>query len=178
MHSIRIFDCKTPQIDSSVWIDPTAVVIGDVVIGPNSSVWPMAVIRGDIHHIRIGSTTNIQDGSVLHVTHDSKFFPGGHPLILGDNVIVGHQVVLHGCNVGDHCLIGIGARVLDGSVIEPYTMVGSGALVPPGKRLPSGYLWIGTPVRQVRLLTATEREHIEYSTNYYAQIAAQYRQDA
>jgi carbonic anhydrase/acetyltransferase-like protein (isoleucine patch superfamily) len=176
MTHIRSFADKTPLIDPSAWVDPTALVIGDVTLGAGSSVWPMAVVRGDIHRIRIGRATNIQDGSVLHVTHDGRFFPGGHPLELGDGVIVGHQVVLHGCTINDHCLIGIGARVLDGAVIESNTLIGAGALVPPGKRLPGGYLWVGAPVRQARPLTPEEIEHIEYSANYYVRLAEQYRQ--
>jgi carbonic anhydrase/acetyltransferase-like protein (isoleucine patch superfamily) len=174
-NNILLFEGKAPQLDSSVWVDPTALIIGDVIIGANSSVWPMAVIRGDIHSICIGSGTNIQDGAILHVTHDGQFVPGGFPLILGDEIIVGHHAVLHGCNIGNHCLIGIGARILDGAVIEPYTQIGAGALVSPGKHLPSGYLWIGTPARQARALTDKEREHIEYSANYYKKLAERYK---
>lgn len=175
MYPIQSFAGKTPQLDPSVWVDPTAAIIGDVTIGAHSSVWPMAVIRGDIHHIRIGCATNIQDGSILHVTHAGRFTPNGFPLILGDEIIVGHQVVLHGCEIGNRCLIGIGARILDGAILEPYTQIGAGSLVPPGKRLPGGYLWIGTPARQVRVLTEKEREHIEYSVNYYKNLASMYK---
>lgn len=175
MNPIQHFEGKIPQLDPSVWVDPTALIIGDVSIDADSSVWPMAIIRGDIHSIRIGSGTNIQDGSVLHVTHDSRFNPNGFPLTLGNGIIVGHHVVLHGCEIGDHCLIGIGARILDGAILEPYTQIGAGALVPPGKRLPSGYLWIGTPARQARLLTDKEREHIEYSANSYKELAQRYK---
>lgn len=176
MNPIQSFEGKTPQLDPSVWVDPTALIIGDVTIGANSSIWPLAIIRGDIHSIRIGCGTNIQDGSVLHVTHASHFNPGGFPLILGDGIIVGHHVVLHGCEIGNHCLIGIGARILDGAILEPYTQIGAGALVPPGKRLPSGFVWIGTPARQARPLTDKEREHIEYSANSYKKLAQRYRQ--
>lgn len=176
MSYIRSFAGKTPLIDPSAWVDPTALMIGDVTLGPESSVWPMAVVRGDIHRIRIGRATNIQDGAVLHVAHDSRFVPGGHPLELGEGIVVGHQAVLHGCEIGDHCLIGIGARVLDGALLEPYTLLGAGALVPPGKRLASGFLWVGAPVRQVRPLTDREREHIGYSADYYVRLAARYRE--
>ncbi len=171
---IQTFEGHTPDINSSAWIHPTALVIGDVTIGANSSVWPMAVIRGDIHKIRIGHTTNIQDGSILHVTHDSQFVPGGYPLIIGNNIIIGHQVVLHGCEIQDYCLIGIGVRVLDGAIIEPYSFIGAGSLVPPGKRLSSGSLWLGSPVRCVRALTDKERANIEYSAKHYANLAAKY----
>jgi len=175
MPNIRPFGGKRPAIHSSAWIDPTALVIGDVTIGPDSSAWPMAVLRGDVHRIRIGNASNIQDGAVLHVSHDSPYLPGGRPLQIGNGVTVGHQAVLHACEVGDYCLAGIGARVLDGAVLEPYTLLGAGALVPPGKRLESGHLWVGTPVRRVRPLTEQEREQLEYSAAHYVKLAQRHR---
>lgn len=173
--NIRAFEGHRPRIAEDAWIDETAVVIGDVEIGAGSSVWPLTVIRGDIHRIRIGSETNIQDGSVLHVSHDSRFVPGGHPLLIRDRVTVGHQVVLHGCEIDDCCMIGIGARVLDGARLEPYTMLGAGALVPPGKVLEGGNLWIGSPVRRARLLTEQEREYLGYVAENYVRLARRYR---
>ena len=125
MSNIRSFQGKNPQIADDAWVDETAVVIGEVTIGGRSSVWPLCVIRGDIHRIEIGAQTNIQDGSVLHVSHDSRFMPGGAPLIIHDRVTVGHQVVLHGCEIRDLCLVGIGSRVLDRAVLEPHTMLGA-----------------------------------------------------
>lgn len=175
MVNIRTFAGLTPRIAADAWVDETAVVIGDVEIGHRSSVWPMAVLRGDIHRIRIGSDSNIQDGSILHVSHDSRFVPGGHPLVLHDQVTVGHQVVLHGCEIHHHCLIGIGARVLDGVIIEPFTLVGAGALVPPGKLLESGYLWVGAPARRARALTDQEREYLVYTAEHYARLAQRHR---
>ncbi len=178
MSNIRPFGGKRPAIDPSVWIDPTALVIGEVAIGRGSSVWPMAVVRGDVQRIRIGASSNIQDGTVLHVSHDSRFSPGGWPLEIGDGITVGHQAVLHGCVVGDRCLIGIGARVLDGAVLEPRTLLGAGALVPPGKHLEGGYLWVGAPVRRVRPLTDDELEHLEYSAGHYVKLAQRHRREA
>lgn len=177
MSNIRSYGGVQPQIDPSVWVDPTALVIGDVQMGSDSSVWPMAVVRGDVHHIRIGRATNIQDGAVLHVSHDGPFNPGGQPLIIGAGVTVGHQAVLHACEVGEHCLVGIGARVLDGAVLEPRTLVGAGALVPPGKRLESGYLWVGAPARKARALTGRELEHLVYSAEHYVRVAAEHRRE-
>jgi len=115
---IRSFENHAPQIASSAYVDETALVIGNVEIGEDASVWPMCVVRGDIHQIHIGNSTNIQDGSVLHVTHDSEYGPGGSPLIVGHEVTIGHQVTLHACTVGDQCLIGMGSIVLDDAVIE------------------------------------------------------------
>lgn len=175
MANIRAFAGLTPRIAPDAWVDETALVIGDVEIGHRSSVWPMAVLRGDIHRIRIGQETNIQDGSILHVSHDSRFVPGGHPLVLHDRVTVGHQVVLHGCEIQHHCLIGIGARVLDGVLIEPYTLVGAGTLVPPGKQLESGYLWVGAPARRARAITDQEREYLVYTAEHYTRLAKRHR---
>ena len=175
MAHIRPFEDKTPHIDPTAWVDDTAVVIGDVTLGPGASIWPLCVVRGDIHRIEIGADTNIQDGSVLHVTHDSRFMPGGAPLIVHHHVTVGHQVVLHGCEIGDHCLIGIGARVLDRAVIEPRTLLGAGSLVTPGQVLTGGSLWVGAPARRVRALTDRELEYLEYSAANYVRLAQRHR---
>lgn len=175
MSPIRSFAGRVPRVHASAWIDSSALVIGDVVIGPDSSVWPMTVIRGDIHSIQIGTASNIQDGSVLHVTHKSRFNPAGYPLVIGDRVTVGHQVVLHGCEIGHDCLIGIGSRVLDGAVLEPGTLLGAGALVPPGKHLEGGYLWVGAPVRKLRPLTEQDREYLAYVAANYVGLARSHR---
>jgi len=174
---IRPFQGKIPSIAEDVWVDPTAVIIGDVELGPGSSVWPQVVIRGDIHHIKIGANTNIQDGSVVHVTHDSRFNPGGYPTIIGDRVTVGHKVMLHGCTIGDNCLIGMGAVVMDGAVIESRVVLGAGSLVPGGKTLEGGYLWHGSPVRKVRELNEREQEFLDYSPLNYSRLARQYREE-
>jgi len=168
--TIRKFQDKTPIIDDSAYIDDTALVIGDVEIGANSSVWPMTVIRGDVHSIRIGERTNIQDASVCHVTHDGDFSPGGFPLTVGNNVTVGHRVLLHACTVGDDCLIGMAATIMDGAVIEDNVIVGAGSLVPTGKRLESGYLYVGSPVKRVRELNDKELAFLKYSAEHYSKL--------
>jgi carbonic anhydrase/acetyltransferase-like protein (isoleucine patch superfamily) len=174
LRHIRTFEDKSPQIADDAWVDHTAVVIGDVTLGPRASVWPYCVVRGDIHRIEIGAETNIQDGSILHVSHDSRFMPGGAPLILHERVTVGHQVVLHGCEVGELCLIGVGARVLDRVVIQPRTMLGAGTLVPPGRVLEGGYLYLGAPAERVRALTDNELEYLEYTAANYVRLAARH----
>lgn len=168
--TLRNFEGITPTLEKGAWVDESAVVIGDVHLGPDSSVWPLCVIRGDIHSIRIGARTNIQDGSILHVTHDSHFNPGGYPLTVGDDVIVGHQVVLHGCTIEDRCLIGMGARILDGAVVRSGAIIAAGALVPQGKECAGGYVWVGSPVRRGRTLSEAEIEHLAYSANQYVML--------
>lgn len=175
MPKIRPFEDKSPRIAEDAWIDETAVVIGDVTLDPGASIWPFCVVRGDIHRIEIGAETNIQDGSVLHVSHDSRFMSGGAPLIVHERVTVGHQVVLHGCEIGDHCLIGIGARVLDRARIGPRTLLGAGALVPPGMVLEGGFLYVGAPARRVRPISDQELEYLEYSAANYVRLAARHR---
>lgn len=174
MADIRSFDGKHPQIAPSAWVDPTAVVIGDVQIGASSSIWPQVTLRGDIHRIRVGARTNIQDGSVLHVTHDSAYVPGGHPLEIGEDVTVGHKVILHGCRIENLCLIGMGAIVMDGAILESEVMLGAGSLVSPGKRLAGGHLWVGAPAKQVRPLTDEERAYLRYSAENYVKLGQKY----
>ncbi|HFD81151.1 MAG TPA: gamma carbonic anhydrase family protein [Gammaproteobacteria bacterium] len=168
--AVRSFEGRQPAIHASAWVDETALVIGEVGIGADSSIWPMSVVRGDINSIDIGSRTNIQDGSVLHVTHDSEFAPGGAPLVVGDEVTVGHRVVLHACTVGDRCLIGMGAVLLDGAVIGSGAIIGAGSLVPPNKELEGGYLYVGSPVKRVRELRAEEKRFLVYSAEHYVQL--------
>jgi carbonic anhydrase/acetyltransferase-like protein (isoleucine patch superfamily) len=175
MSNIRSFEGLAPLIDAEAWLDPTCVVIGDVQIGARSSIWPGVVVRGDINRIRIGSETNIQDGSVLHNSHDGPYMPGGAALIIGDRVTVGHKAILHGCEIGDDCLIGMGAVVMDRVVIEPGVIVGAGSLVPPGKVLASGFLYTGSPARQARKLNDSEQGYFAYSANYYVELAARHR---
>jgi carbonic anhydrase/acetyltransferase-like protein (isoleucine patch superfamily) len=133
------------------------------------------VIRGDINRIRIGCDTNVQDGSVLHNSHDGSFMPGGAPLLIGDRATIGHKAILHGCEIGDDCLIGMGAIVMDRSLVEPGVVVGAGALVPPGKTLESGFLYTGSPARQARPLSDRENAYFEYSANYYVKLAQRHR---
>ena len=172
--AVRKFNGKQPVISQSVFIDDSAVVIGDVILGDDVSVWPATVIRGDVESICIGAGTNVQDGSVLHVSHAGKFSPVGHPLTIGKGVTIGHKAVVHACTIGNYCLIGIGAIILDDAVLEDYVMLGAGALVPPGKRLEGGYLYVGSPARQTRPLKETEKEFLEYSSQQYIQLKNEY----
>jgi len=173
--SVRDFLHHSPQIDASAYVDETALVIGEVTIGRLSSVWPMTVIRGDVNRIVIGSECNIQDGSVLHVTHKSEHRPEGNPLLLGDRVTVGHKVILHGCQIGNECLIGMGSVIMDGVVIEDRVLVGAASLVPPGKRLEAGYLYLGNPARRVRALSEEELTYFNYSAQHYVKLMQKYR---
>lgn len=172
--SVRAFNGKQPSIGQSVYLDESAIIIGDVTLGDDVSVWPTAVIRGDVETIRIGAGTNVQDGSVLHVSHANRFSPKSYPLTLGKGVTIGHKAVVHGCNIGNYCLLGIGAIIMDAVVIEDYVMLGAGALVPSGKVLHSGYLYLGTPAKQVRPLTDDEKEFLSYSAQHYVQLKNRY----
>ena len=150
------------------------MVIGDVTLEQDSSIWPMCVVRGDVNRIHIGQRTNIQDGSVLHVTHPHTTMPEGFALTIGDNVTVGHKVILHGCHVHDNCLIGMSSTVMDGAVIHPYVILGAGSLVSPGKELEGGHLWLGSPARKVRPLTDDEHKWIDYSATHYVNLKNDY----
>lgn len=174
MDAIRSFRGKTPQLGQRVWVDATAVVIGDVVLGDDCSVWPYTVIRGDMHRIRIGSRCSIQDGSVLHITHASTFNPDGFALTLGDEVTVGHKVTLHGCTLGSRILVGMGSIVMDGAVIEDEVILGAGSLVPPGKHVSSGYLYVGSPAKAIRPLTAQEKSFFSYTAGNYVALKNDY----
>lgn len=173
--NIRDFEKHSPVIDESAFIDESAVVIGNVKIAADVSVWPLTAIRGDINSIEIGARSNIQDGSVLHVTHDSEYSPGGFALSIGEGVTVGHKVILHACTIGDYCLVGMGSTVLDGAVLEDKVMLGANSLVAPGKRLEGGYLYVGSPAKQVRKLTEKELAWLEYSAAHYVELKKRYR---
>jgi len=168
--AIRDFENILPDLHPDAYVDESALVIGDVVIGKDSSVWPFTVIRGDVNIIRIGASTNIQDNSVLHVTHDSPLNPGGYALSVGDNVTVGHHAILHGCTIYNNCLIGMGATIMDGAIIHKHTIIGAGSLVSPGKELEGGHLWLGSPARRVRELSDEERDSIAYSAQHYVRL--------
>lgn len=165
--AIRPFEGIYPYIAPTAYVDETALVIGQVTIGRDASIWPMAVVRGDVNAIVIGERTNIQDGSVLHVTHDGPYSPGGRGLAIAHDVTVGHHVVLHGCTVESHCLIGIGAQIMDGAIIRSQALIGAGSLVPPDKEIEGGFLWVGRPAKKVRALTAKELAHFAYSAAHY-----------
>ncbi|MDH5352831.1 MAG: gamma carbonic anhydrase family protein [Gammaproteobacteria bacterium] len=172
---LKAFEELMPTVAGSAYVDETAVVIGDVVIGEDSSVWPITAIRGDVNIIRIGNSTNIQDGSVLHGSHASEFNPNGAELHIGDQVTVGHKVLLHGCRIGNLCLIGMGSIVMDNAIVGDQVIVGSGSLVTPGKELESGYMYLGSPARKVRALTEREKESLAYTANYYVSLKNKYK---
>lgn len=172
---IRPFNGITPKLAKGVYIDQAATVIGDVELGVDVSVWPGAVIRGDMHSIRVGDRSNVQDNAVLHITHASKTYnPDGFPLNIGADVTIGHSAVLHGCTIKDRVLIGIGVIVNDGVVVESNTMIGAGAVVPPGKKLESGYVYVGNPAKPLRPLSEAEQSFLGYSPKNYIALKNQY----
>lgn len=175
--TLRSFQGCQPQLGQRVLIDPSAVVLGDVQIGDDSSIWPLVVVRGDTHRIRIGQRSSIQDGTVLHTTHAGPYSPDGYPLQIGDQVTVGHQAMLHGCTIGDRVLIGMGAMVMDGAIIETEVVLGAGSLVPPGKTLASGYLYVGRPAKPVRPLSPQEIDYFAYTANNYVKLKDQHLQE-
>ncbi|UTH75241.1 gamma carbonic anhydrase family protein [Chromobacterium sp. IIBBL 290-4] len=173
--NIRPYDGHHPVIADDCYIDPAAVVIGEVELAAGASVWPCAVIRGDVNHIRIGKNSNVQDFAMLHVSHKTEADPQGAPLIIGEHVTIGHHVTLHGCTIGDEVLIGIGSIVLDRVVIEDKVLIGAGSLVPPGKRLESGFLYLGNPVKQARPLSDKELAYFKYSAEHYTRVADKHK---
>jgi carbonic anhydrase/acetyltransferase-like protein (isoleucine patch superfamily) len=172
--NIRTYRNFAPVLGARVFVDPTAVVIGRVTIGDDASIWPTAVVRGDVHAIEIGARTSIQDGSVVHVTHDGPYAPGGRSTIVGADVTVGHRVTLHACTIGNRCLVGMGSVVLDNVVTEDLVMIGAGSVVPPGKRLETRSLYVGSPARKVRDLTQTEIDFFTYSAAHYVKLKDEY----
>ncbi|MGO2510632.1 gamma carbonic anhydrase family protein [Marinomonas polaris] len=175
---MKSFRGKTPQLGDRVWVDDSAVIIGDVTIGEDSSVWPLVAIRGDMHRIRIGARTSVQDNSCLHITHASDYKPEGHPLTIGDDVTVGHMAMLHGCTIGSRVLVGMGTTILDGAVIEDEVIIGAGSLVPPGKRLETGFMYMGSPVKQIRPLNDKEIEYFQYAGLNYVKLKNEYLAEA
>lgn len=163
-----------PQLQPSTWVHPSAQLIGDVVLESDVSIWCNVVLRGDVNHIRVGAGSNVQDLTVGHVSHKTSAKPLGSPLIIGSQVTIGHAVILHGCTIGDQCLIGMGSMVMDDVVIENQVMLGAGSLVTPGKRLQSGMLYLGRPATAVRALTDAERAHLLYSAEHYVRLKNNY----
>lgn len=163
-----------PIVGKNVMVDRSSIVIGKVTLGNDVSIWPLVVIRGDVNQISIGARSNIQDGSVLHITHCSEKKPDGNPLVIGEDVTVGHKVMLHGCTIGNRVLVGMGSIILDGAIIEDDVMIGAGSLVSPGKRLKSGHLYLGSPAKKIRPLTREEIEGLIYSSNNYVRWKNEY----
>lgn len=176
--SIRSFNGKTPHCHARVWVDPSAQVIGDVQLGDDCSIWPGAVIRGDMHFIEVGQRCSIQDNAVLHITHDSTFNPGGFALTLGDDVTVAHQATLHGCHIGSRVMIGMQAIIMDGCEVGDDSIIAAGSLVPPGKKLAGGFLYRGRPATAVRRLTTRELDFLPYVAGNYVKLKDQYLAEA
>ncbi len=171
--TIKRFGDYTPTIHPTAWVDDSAYVSGRTTLAEQVSIWPMAVVRGDVNYIQIGRLTNVQDGAVLHVAHGGEYTrPEGYPLIIGEEVTIGHKAILHACTIGNRCLIGMGSIVLDGAVVGDDVMIGAGSLVPPSKVLESGYLYVGSPVKQVRALTDNEKAFLRYSAEHYGRVMA------
>lgn len=168
--TIRSYLDHTPMLADRVFVDESAIVIGRVSLGVDVSVWPLTVIRGDVHEISIGDRTNIQDGSVLHLTSPESFPPHGFPLRIGADVTVGHKAILHGCTIGDRVLVGMGSIIMDGAVVESDVIVGGGSVVSPGKVLPSGGLYVGSPAKRVRDLRQEELDFLRYSAAHYVKL--------
>ena len=165
---IRGFGGKRPAVDGSAFVADTACLVGDVTVGARSSIWFGAVLRGDVFHIRVGEETSIQDNSVIHVTHDQ------YATSVGNRVTVGHGVTLHGCTVGDSCIVGMGATILDQAIIGDRCIVGAGALVTPGTKIPAGHLAVGSPARPKRALTDEELAWLDASALHYVELARRY----
>jgi len=165
----------SPRIGREVFIHATATVIGDVELADQVSLWPNVVVRGDVNSIRIGPRCNIQDGSILHVTHRRASDPDGASLVLGREVSIGHGVILHGCTIHDECLVGMGSLVMDKAVLEPRVLLGAGSLVPEGRVLQSGWLYLGRPAQPIRPLSPEELEYFSYLAGNYVKLAADYR---
>lgn len=165
--NLRSYKGVSPQLGERVRVDTSSVVIGDVRLADDVAIWPLVAIRGDVNRVTIGKRSNIQDGCVLHVTHKSAANPEGYPLVIGEDVTVGHKAMLHGCTIGNRVLVGMGTIVLDGVVVEDDVMIGAGSLVAPGKRLESGHLYLGSPARKARPLTEAEIAGLLYSANNY-----------
>ncbi|OSI35991.1 gamma carbonic anhydrase family protein [Neisseria dumasiana] len=173
--NIRPYLEHVPHIDESCYIDPVSAVIGEVSLAQDVSVWPFAVLRGDVNSITIGARSNVQDLSMLHVSHKTAAKPDGSPLVIGEDVTIGHKVMLHGCTIGNRVLVGMNTVILDDVVIEDDVMIGAGSLVPPRKRLESGFLYVGSPVKQVRPLTDDEKAFLVYSAQHYMRVAANHK---
>ena len=172
---IRPYRGTQPTLGQRAYIDPAASVIGDVVLGDDVSIWPFTVVRGDVNFVRIGDRTNIQDGTVVHVSHDGPHAKlGGFATRIGSDVTIGHKAIIHACTIEDAVLIGMGAIVLDGDIVRRHGFVGAGALVSPGKVVGEGELWLGNPAKKVRMLSDAEIEALYYSAGHYVRLKDEY----
>ncbi|HAD47576.1 MAG: gamma carbonic anhydrase family protein [Idiomarina sp.] len=177
MADIRAFHDTQPVLQERVYVDPSSVLVGDIQVGDDSSIWPLVAARGDVNFIRIGQRTNIQDGTILHVTRRSPGNPDGHPLIIGNDVTVGHHCMLHGCQLGNRILVGMSAVVMDDVIVEDDVIIGAGSVVPPGKRLESGFLYVGSPVQKKRPLNESEQSFLSQSAQNYVDLKNDYLMD-
>ncbi|MBC7988521.1 MAG: gamma carbonic anhydrase family protein [Luteimonas sp.] len=175
MNRIRPYRGVLPTLGARTYIDAAATVIGDVVLGDDVSIWPMTVVRGDVNFIRIGARSNVQDGTVIHVSHDGPHAKlGGFATVIGEDVTIGHKAIIHACRIEDAALIGMGAVILDGAVVKKHGFVGAGALVAPGKVVGEGELWLGNPARLARRLSDAEIEALYYSAQHYVRLKDEY----
>jgi len=172
--ALRTYQSIAPKTGSGCYIDASSVIVGDVHLDDDASIWPLVAARGDVNRIRIGARTNIQDGTVLHVTRRSTQNPDGHPLVIGDDVTVGHKCMLHGCQLGNRILVGMGAIIMDGAIVEDDVFIGAGTLVPPNKRLESGFLYVGNPMQKKRPLKESEIAFLKQSAINYVQLKDEY----
>ncbi len=172
--TIRAFKEHRPQLGRNVYVDDSALLIGEVTVGDDVSFWPTAIARGDVSGIKIGNRTNLQDGCLIHGTHKGRYTPEGFAVLIGSGVTVGHHAVIHGCSIGENCLVGTASIVMDGATVEDRVMIGAGSLVPPGKRLETGYLYLGASVKRLRALTPDELDMLEYSADHYVRLKNEY----
>lgn len=175
--TIRTYKGISPKISATTYIDESAVLVGDITLGAHSSIWPLVAARGDVNAITIGNNTNVQDGTILHVTRKSTKNPDGFPLIIGNDVTIGHQCMLHGCTLGDRILVGMGAIIMDGAIVGDDVFIGAGALVPPNKKLESGFLYVGQPCKQLRPLSEDEKTFLKVSAENYVVLKNEYLQE-
>lgn len=172
--SIRTYKSKTPKLSEHCYVDESSILVGDVECAEHVSIWPLVAARGDVNYIRIGARTNIQDGTVLHVSRTSESNPNGFPLVIGSDVTVGHKCMLHGCTLGNRILVGMGAIIMDGVIVEDDVFIGAGTLVPPDKTLKSGYLYKGNPAKQARPLKENEVTFLKQSALNYVKLKDEY----
>lgn len=171
---LRTYKLIAPTLGERCYVDESSVIAGDVILDDDASIWPLVAARGDVNHIRIGKRSNVQDGTVLHVTRKSAQNPNGFPLIIGEDVTVGHKCMLHGCELGNRILVGMGAIIMDGVVVEDDVFIGAGTLVPPNKRLESGYLYVGNPMQKKRPLKESEIAFLKQSAVNYVVLKDEY----